>query len=61
MDDQTVPGQPAPRAWVEALDEAEAQVAAGQAVPAAEVHDLLHEAIARIEAGKASAGPPRRR
>jgi hypothetical protein len=49
MDDPTPPNL-APAEWLEALAESEAQLAAGQTVPAEIVRQGLRASIARLEA-----------
>lgn len=46
-----------PRGWLEALEQGEAELASGQAVPAAVVHKDLEDAIARIKAKHAAKQP----
>ena len=46
---------PAPAEWLEALAESEAQLAAGQTVPATEVTRGLRDGIARLEDKQAAA------
>jgi hypothetical protein len=41
---------PPPAAWLESLDRAEADIAAGRTVPASVVHAMLEESIVRLEA-----------
>jgi hypothetical protein len=48
----------APKAWLDALEESEKDVAAGRTVSSAEVMQLLNEGIARLEAKR---GARRRR
>jgi hypothetical protein len=40
---------PPPAAWLESLDRAEADIAAGRTVPASVVHAMLQESIVRME------------
>jgi hypothetical protein len=49
----------APAEWLEALARSDAELAAGQTVPAEAVHQRIRDAIARIE-GKRT-GAPRRK
>lgn len=44
----------APPDWLEILEESEAELDAGQSVPAEIVHRELRESIARLEAKRAS-------
>jgi hypothetical protein len=53
MDDQGDIARGAPRHWVEALDRAEAEVAAGLAVDGAAVRQRLRDSVARMEAAVA--------
>jgi hypothetical protein len=52
--DNEQPPTPAPAGWLEALAESEAQLAAGQTVPADTVHQGLRDSIARPEAKRAN-------
>ena len=52
--------QPPPPHWIEALDRAEADLAAGRLIDGETVHRKLREAIARMEARQAEGEPPRR-
>ena len=62
MDDQGDIARAAPRHWVEALDRAEAKVAAGLAVDGAAVRQRLRDSVARMEAAVApNAGAKTRR
>jgi hypothetical protein len=45
---------PTPPGWIEALDRAEADVAAGRTVDAATIHAKLRVGIERMEARKAA-------
>jgi hypothetical protein len=53
MDDTPTP---VPPEWLQALAESEAQLAAGQIVPGAEVTRGLREGIARLEDKQAASG-----
>jgi predicted transcriptional regulator len=44
----------APKAWLDALEESEKDLAAGRTVSSAEVMQHLHEGIARLEAKRAA-------
>jgi hypothetical protein len=44
------PTEQAPHGWLEALEESEAELAAGLIVPRETVHRELQESIARLEA-----------
>jgi hypothetical protein len=58
MDDKTDRAA-APAGWIEALDRSEAELAAGQTVPASDIREMLRAALARLEA-KNSDAPKRR-
>jgi len=49
MDDQADISHGAPRHWIDALDRAETQVAAGLAVDGAAARQRLRDSIARME------------
>jgi hypothetical protein len=51
---------PVPAEWLDALAESEAQLAAGQTVPAAEVMRGLRDGIARLEAASGRKAAARR-
>ena len=56
--DDTAHRAEAPAGWLEALAESEAELAAGQTVPAEAVQQRLRDAIARLEADRTA--PARR-
>jgi hypothetical protein len=51
MDDQDTTAR-APAGWLEILAESEAELEAGQTVPAEVVRQMLRDSIARIKAGQ---------
>jgi hypothetical protein len=51
----------APPSWIEALDRAEADVAAGRVVDGVEIHADLSASIERMRPGKGDADPSRSR
>jgi len=61
---QLTPKDPAPQDWIDALEQARDDVAAGRTVPASAVHALLRDSIAesqRDEAAAARKNPIHRR
>jgi len=54
MDDTPHPAE-APPGWLEALDESEAELAAGQTVPGEAVHQRIRDSLTRTEAKRAAA------
>lgn len=59
MDDDSAAHRPPPTGWLEAMEESDADLAAGRVVPLADVQAELRASIARIEdrpAGRAHEG-----
>lgn len=55
MTDEVDPERKAPKEWVDALDEAEADLAAGRICDGAIIHAELRASIERMERGEAPA------
>ncbi len=47
MDDEVPQAEP-PRSWIEALDRADADIAAGRVVDGAVIHKMLDDALERL-------------
>lgn len=50
MDHDDITSQPIPAGWLDAMDESDAQLAAGQTVPLEPLLDELRQAAAQLEA-----------
>lgn len=57
MDDRTDTPRRAPQEWIDALEEAEADVAAGRTVDGQVIHEQLRRALAELEAEMAADHP----
>ena len=58
MEHDAATPRPIPAGWLEAMDESDADLAAGRIVPAADVHAELLASIARLEAAHGTGADP---
>lgn len=59
MNDTPTPRRALPAEWLKAIDEAEADLAAGRIVPGEQVMRELRQSLTRLEAAKNEPSPPK--